>query len=219
MKVRSFLVIGAGRFGTAVARTLFDLGHEVVVADRYEHVLESVMAHCTHAVILDSTDEDALAKLGPGNFDVAIVAIAESFESAVLTVAALKDSGVGRIVAKATSDLAAQVLRRVGADEVVRPERDMGTRLARQLVTPAIVDAFDLGDTHGVVEIQAGAKLRGTLAQLRLPNRFHVQVIAVQRDEHLTVSPKAEFEVVEGDHLVIIGATEDLDRFRDDVSD
>lgn len=218
MKVRSFLVIGAGRFGGALARTLFDLGHEVVIVDREEAAVERVMAHSTHAVVADAIDEEALEQLGARNFDVAVVAIGESFESAVLTVAALKSLDMKHIVAKATSELAAQVLAKVGADEVVRPEHDMGVRVARQLVTPALIDAFALSDAHGVIEIEAGEDLMGTLAHLRLSNRFHVQVIAVERGERLTVGPKADFEVREGDRLVVIGATDDLDRFREAVA-
>lgn len=215
MKVRSFLVIGAGRFGSALSSTLFDLGHEVVVVDRSEDALEGVMSHATQAVVLDAVDEETLERLGPANFDVVVVAIGESFESAVLAVAAAKSLGAQRIVAKATSELAAQVLAKVGADEVVRPEHDSGVRLARHLVTPALVDAFDLGENYGVVEIEAGPDLIGTLAHLRLTNRFRVQVIAVARDERLTAAPKADFEVREGDRLVLIGATPDLDRFRE----
>jgi trk system potassium uptake protein len=217
MKVRSFLVIGAGLFGSALARTLFDLGHEVVVADHSEAAVEGVMAHATQAVMLEAIDEDALERLGPANFDVVVVAIGESFEGAVLAVAAAKALGAQRIVAKATSELAAQVLEKVGADEVVRPEHDSGVRLARHLVTPALVDAFELGGAHAVVEIMAGPKLEGTLAHLRLPNRFRVQVIAVARGEQLTVAPKADFGVVEGDRLVVIGTTEHVDRFREEL--
>ncbi len=218
MKVRSFLVVGAGRFGGALARTLFELGHEVVILDEDEEAIERIMAHATHAVVGDATDEETLAQLGAANFDVGIVAIGESFESAVLAVAALRSLGVDRIVAKASSELTAHVLVKVGANEVIRPEHDMGVRLARQLVTPALIDAFALSDAHGVIEIEAGEDLVGSLAHLRLPNRFRVQVIAVERGEALTVGPKADFEVQEGDHLVLIGATEDLDRFRETVA-
>lgn len=215
MKTRSVLVLGAGRFGSALAQTLFDLGHEVVIADADEAAVQAVMAHATHAVVLDASDEAALEKLGPGNFDVVVVSIGESFESAVLAVAAAKALGAPRIVAKATTPLAAKVLERVGADEVVRPEHDTGVRVARHLVTPALLDAFELGDTHGVVEIEAGPELVGTLAKLRLSNRFHVQVIAVARGAQLTPAPKAEFEVQAGDRLVVIGENADLDRFQE----
>ena len=217
MKVRSYLIVGAGRFGGAVARTLFELGHEVMVVDRREGPLEEVMAHATHALVLDAANEGELAKVGVSNFDAVVIAIGDSFESSVLATAAAKELGAQHIVAKAGSGRAAEVLAKVGADHVVRPEHDMGERLAQQLVTPALVDAFALGDAHGVLELVAGPKLTGTLAHLRLPNRFAVQVVAVERGDALTVGPKADFEVEEGDILVVIGSTEALDRFREGV--
>lgn len=218
MKIRSYLVIGAGRLGSALARTLFELGHEVMVVDRDEAALEDVMAHATHVQILDASEQDELAKVGVANFDAVFVAIGEAFEASVLATAAAKALGAQHLVAKATSELAGQVLKKVGADEVVRPEHDMGVRLAQQMVTPSLVDAFALGDAHGVVEIVAGEKLLGTLARLRLPNRFRVQVVAIEHGQELTIGPKADFEVVVGDRLVVIGATEDLDRFREAVA-
>lgn len=214
MKVRSYLVIGAGRFGSALARTLFELGHEVVVVDRDEDALQAVMAHATHAQILDAADQEELAKVGVANFDAVVVAIGDMFEATVLATAAAKALGAKHVVAKAGSELGAQVLAKIGADDVVRPEHDMGVRMAQQLVTPALVDAFALSEAHGVIEIEAGEKLMGTLAHLRLPNRFAVVVVAVERGDQLTVGPKADFEVRLGDRLVVIGATEDLDRFR-----
>jgi trk system potassium uptake protein len=217
MKVRSFLVLGAGRFGSALVRTLFDAGHEVVVADRSEAAIQGVMAHATHAVVQDVADEQALARLGPANFDAVVVAIGESFESAVLAVAAAKGLGARRVLAKASGDLTARVLARVGADDVIRPEHDTGVRVARQLVTPALLESFELGVGHGVIEIVAGANLCGTLAHLRLPNRYRVQVIAVARGDALTAAPKADVEILPGDRLVLIGANADLDRFRDDL--
>ena len=217
MKVRSYLIVGAGRFGGAVARTLFELGHEVMVVDRREGPLEDVMAHATHALVLDAADEEALAKVGVSNFDAVVIAIGDSFEASVLATAAAKALGARHVVAKAGSSLAAAVLAKVGADEVVRPEHDMGERLAQQLVTPSLVDAFALGEAHGVLEMVAGPKLTGTLAHLRLPKRFAVQVVAIERGDALTVGPKADFVVEEGDMLVVIGSTEALDRFREGV--
>ena len=217
MKVRSYLVVGAGRFGGALARTLFELGHEVVVVDRREGPLEEVMAHATHALVLDAASEEELAKVGVGNFDAVVIAIGDSFEASVLATATAKGLGARHLVAKAGSVRAAEVLAKVGADHVVRPEHDMGERLAQQLVTPSLVDAFALGEAHGVLELIAGPRLVGTLAHLRLPNRFEVQVVAVERGDALTVGPKADFALEEGDKLVVIGSTEALDRFREGV--
>ncbi|HEX7022735.1 MAG TPA: TrkA family potassium uptake protein [Trueperaceae bacterium] len=218
MKAKQFLVIGAGRFGSALATTLFELGHEVVVIDRDEAAVEAVMNSVTHAAIADATDEAALRRLGVGNFDQVIVAIGENLEANILATVAAKGCGAHRVISKANSALAARVLASVGADVVIRPEHDMGVRLARHLATPSVLDAFELGERHGVVEIEAQGKLRGRLAELRLTNRFGVQVIAVTRNGKLVVGPRADFALEPGDKVVMIGGNEDLDRLRSYLS-
>lgn len=217
---KQILVIGAGRFGSAVALTLARAGHEVVVCDLHEEALRPLMDEVTHAAVLDATDEDALRHLGVGNFDVVVVAIATDFEAGVLATLAAKAAGAARVVAKATGATAAHVLSRVGADDVVRPEHDMGVRLAQQITTPSIVDAFQLGEGHEVVEVDVGENeaLHGPLAKLRLPNRYGVQVIAVTRGGELSVSPGADFEIRRGDRVVVIGSVDAVQRFESSLS-
>ena len=214
MRVKSFLIIGAGRFGAAVAETLDAAGQEVVVVDRDEAAITRLMANVTQAVVADGTDERTLRDLGASNFDGVVVAIGDDLEASVLATAAAKDAGATHVVAKAPTALAERILRRVGADDVVRPERDMGVRLAQHLVTPSLVDAFQLGEAYGVMEVEATEALRGRLASLRLPNRFGVQVIAIDRSGALTVSPGADVEVLPGDRLVVVGANRAIERLR-----
>lgn len=219
MKTKQFLVIGAGRFGSAVATTLYNLGHEVVVVDRSEEAVEGIMNQVTHAAIADATDEDTLRKLGCSNFDAVVVAIGENFEANVLATVAAKSVGARHVVSKVASALAARVLARIGADEVIRPEHDMGIRVARQLATPSILDAFNLGTEHGVIEIEVGSRLVGSLESLRLRNRFGVQVIAVNRAGRLEVGPRADFELKPGDKVVLIGSNEAIAKIRDYLSE
>ena len=219
MKAKQFLVIGAGRFGAAVATTLYDLGHEVVVIDRSEAAVEAIMNRVTHAAIADAADEQALRKLGCGNFDAVIVAIGHNLEGNILATVAAKSVGARHVVSKVASELAARVLARVGADEVIRPEHDMGVRVARQLATPSIIDAFNLGPEHGVIEIDVGPRLTGTLESLRLRNRFGVQVIAVNRAGKLEVGPRADFELKPGDKVVLIGSNAAIEKIRDYLSE
>ena len=214
MRAKSFLIIGAGRFGSAVAETLFQAGHEVVVIDVDEAAVEQVMTRATQALIANGTEERVLRDLGVSNFDAVVVAIGDHLEASVLATAAAQDAGARRVVAKAPSSLAERILRRVGADEVVRPERDMGVRLAHHLVTPSLVDAFALGEAYGVMEVQASQELSGRLAKLRLPNRFGVQVIAIDRDGKLTVSPDGDVEVLVGDRLVLVGSNQAIGQLR-----
>lgn len=219
MKALQFLVIGAGRFGSGVAATLYDLGHEVVVVDARESAVKTVMDRVTHAVVADATNEEALRKLGVANFDTVIVAIGSNLEANILATVAAKASGVKRVISKATNEQAARVLERVGADFVVRPEHDMGVRLGQQLASPSILDAFNLGEVHGVVEVEAGANLVGRLDELRLPNRFGVTVIAVNRGGEVSISPPASYAVREGDRVVIIGGNAAIDKLRRFLAD
>lgn len=216
---KQILVIGAGRFGSAVATTLAASGHDVVVADVDEAALRPLMDEVTDAFVLDATDEGALESIGVGNFDTVVVAVGSDFEAGVLATVAAKSAGAAHVVSKATSETLAKVLRRVGADEVVRPEHDMGVRLAERLESPSVVDAFMLGDEHEVVEVKVGSQssLKGRLADLRLPARFGVQVIAVDRDEKVHVSPGADFELAPGDRVVVIGEVEALRKFERDI--
>lgn len=218
MKAKQYLVIGAGRFGSALATTLYDLGHEVVVADSNEGRIDAVMEHVTHAVILDATDEDALGKLGLQDFDRVVVAIGNDLEASILTIVAAKNQGAKTILSKATSETTARVMLTVGADEVVRPEHDMGVRVAKSLATPTITDAFNLGENYEVIEFTAQRKLCGRLSDLKLANRFGVQVIAVNRHGKLEISPSADFVISPGDEVVIIGETRAIGRLRDHFS-
>jgi trk system potassium uptake protein TrkA len=215
VKTKQFLVVGAGRFGSALATTLFDLGHEVVVLDRNEARVEEIMDEVTHALITDATDEEALGQLELGSFDQVVVAIGNNLEASILTIVAAKSCGARYLISKATSATSARVMLKVGADEVVRPEHDMGVRLAKQLATPSIVDAFNLGDNYEVIEFQAQRKLCGRLQDLKLPSRFGVQVIAVHREGKLEVSPSADYVISPGDNVVLIGQVEAVEKLRD----
>jgi len=215
MKAKQYLVIGAGRFGSALATTLYDLGHEVVVVDSSEERIEDIMDHVTHAIILDATEEEALGKLGLDSFDRVIVAIGNDLEASILSIVAAKNKGAKNVLSKATSETAARVMVKVGADEVVRPEHDMGVRVAKSLATPTIDDAFNLGENYEVIEFTAQRKLCGSLRDLKLANRFGVQVIAVNRGDKLTISPTADFVIAPGDNVVIIGETRAVERLRD----
>ncbi len=214
MKTKQYLVIGAGRFGSALAATLYQLGHEVVIVDRNEERIQEVMENVTHAVVMDATEEGGLGKLGLRNFDQVVVAIGNNLEASILSIVAAKNQGAERVLSKATSETAARVMLKVGADRVVRPEHDMGVRVAKSLATPTIVDAFNLGENYEVVEYTAQNKLCGKLRDLKLANRFGVQVIAVNRQGKLEITPSADFVIAPGDNVVIIGETRAVERLR-----
>ncbi|MBB6099323.1 trk system potassium uptake protein TrkA [Deinobacterium chartae] len=219
MRFKQFLVIGLGRFGTAVATTLYELGHEVVAVDVEEENVQDVMNLVTHAAIVDATEERALRNLGISNFDVVIVAIGTNIQANILATVAAKTSGARYVVSKAVDDVSRRVLEKVGADLVIRPEHDMGVRLARQLAMPNLFESLDLGSDYSVVELDVGDRLRGTLKDLNLINRFGVQVIAINHNGHVEVTPRAEEVISAHDKIVVVGANHSVEELRRYLND
>ncbi len=224
-----FLVIGVGRFGRAVAETLAQEGHEVVAVDRDEDKLLPVADLVSDALVMDSTQERALRTLGVEDFDAVIVAVGEDVEASVLTTVLLKDLGARRVVVKASSELHAKILRRVGADLVVFPEREMGERVARTLASPRIWDYIELSKDYSLVEIVAPKEFEGkSIRDTQARSRYGIHIIAIKRrlprmdqrgeivgyEEEVLVAPPPDTEIMPGDLLVVIGKVDDVERFR-----
>lgn len=212
---QSFLVIGTGRFGSSVARSLFDFGLEVVAVDLSEDRLADVLDHTTHSAVVDATDDRALMQLGVADFDVVIVAIGSDLEASILATVAAKSAGAKYVISKATNRMTARILASVGADEVVRPEQDMGRRLALQLAKPNEIATLKLGPDHGAAEFEARDRLTGTIASLRLPERFGARIVAVHRGNFIEANPDDDYEVFQGDRILLIGRNEELEAVRE----
>lgn len=219
MSSKQYLVLGTGRFGTALATTLYQMGHEVVAVDEDEEAIEGIMNQVTHAVIADATEEGTLRQIGAQNFDTVIVAIGQDLEANILATVAAKTLGAPHVISKARNALAAQVLTRVGADQVIQPEHDMGVRLAKQLHMPPVLDALELGANYAVLEVEVGKSLSGALSVLRLPNRFGVQVITINRGDEIIVSPTADFVLEVGDKILLIGTKAAVNKLQDQLAD
>ena len=160
-KNKQFAVIGLGRFGVSVARTLFKGGYEVLAIDSNEERVQKISSEVTHVVQADTTDENALKALGIRNFDVVVVAIGEDVQANVLTTLLLKELGVNYIVAKAKNELHGKMLEKIGADRVVYPERDMGQRVAHNLVSTNVLDYIELSPDLSLVEVTTPKVLGG----------------------------------------------------------
>ncbi len=211
----SFLIAGAGRFGSSLALELSSLGHDVLVVDKNEERIAAIADHVTHAVIGDAKDENVVRSLGVRNFDVAVVALASNIEDSVLITLMLKEQGVKKVVAKAKSMLHMKVLERIGADVTVFPERDMGKRLAQRLSATNIIDFIELSDEHSIVETEAPREWFGkSLGELNIRGQYGLNIIAA-RDKYavnLIVSPTAEYVIKEGDVLIVIGENTDIEK-------
>lgn len=211
---KQFAVIGMGRFGSSVARTLSDLGYEVLAIDSSEQRTQEISSIVTHVVQADSTDEEALRSLGLRNFDVVIVAIGQDIQSSILTTIILKEIGVPKVVVKAQNELHGKVVKKIGADKVIYPERDMGQRVAHHLISSNILDYIELSETYSIIEVQASRTLVGkNLRQLDIRAKYGCNVMAIKNGSHMNIAPSAEDLIKESDVLVIVGKNEDLNLF------
>ena len=208
-----FAVIGIGRFGSAVVRTLFEMGHHVLAIDRDEDALHSVQDSSTHSVQLDSTDPEALRAVGITNFDAVVVSIGAGVQESILTTLLLKEMGCRKVVSKASGELQARVLEKVGADLVIRPERDMAVRVARSLASGHVVDLLELSPNLLVEEVSVGPRVNGkSLGDLDLRTRYGVSILLLKRDSQIVVVPSGETELRAGDVLVVFGEKQALAR-------
>ncbi|WP_019535925.1 potassium channel family protein [Paenibacillus ginsengihumi] len=211
---KQFAVIGMGRFGSSVAKTLYNLGFEVLAIDSDEHRIQEVSNMVTHVVQADSTDEEALRTLGLRNFDVVIVAIGQDIQSSILTTIIVKEIGVPKVVVKAQNELHGKVLKKVGADKVIYPERDMGQRVAHHLISSNIIDYIELSEDYSIAEIEASRQMVGlNLRQLDIRAKYGCNVMAIKTGDKMNISPYADDVIQEHDVLVVVGRNKDLQNF------
>lgn len=218
MSEKTFAIIGMGRFGSSVAKNLYEMGYDVMAIDASEEKIQEHIQHVTYAVQADCTDEQALKELGIRNFDVVVVAIGEDIQASILATLIVKELGVNFIVVKAQNERHGKVLYKIGADRVVFPERDMGIRVANNLVSPGILDFIELAEDYSVAEIAASAGMVGkNLVALNLRAKFGVNVMAIKSGENINIAPNAEDLIQAGDILVVIGHNSDIKRLEEKV--
>lgn len=212
------IVVGLGRFGSAAARELEALGHEVLAVDVNEGVINEIAAEVTHAVQADASDEDALRALGAGHFQNAVVAMSSSVEASIFATMALKRLGVPRVIVKASTALHGAILERIGADRVVYPESEAGADVAHTLLIPEVLDYIDLAPRFGVAKISVPAAFVGrTLRELDLGTRFKVTTLALVQGAAVEVNPHRDEPLREGDYLLLIGNDDELAKVTSDI--
>lgn len=211
MSSKQFVIIGLGRFGSSVAKTLYDLGHDVLAIDSNEDLVQEISDSVTHAVQMDATDENALSTLGLRNFDVAVVTIGANIQASVMATLLVKDMGIKYIIAKGNSDLHAKVLYKIGADRVILPEKDMGVRVAHNLVSSSILDYIELSPDYSIIEIESPKEWYGkSMKELSLRSKYGINVMAIKRNNEVNISPDADDVINKDDIVVAIGSAEDL---------
>ncbi len=217
---KQFAVIGLGRFGGSICRSLSEQGMEVLAIDSDEDKVNNFSSIVTHAVVADGADENALRSLGIRNFDHVIVAIGENIQASILTTLILDELGVKHITVKAQNDYHEKVLNKIGAHKVVHPERDMGVRIAHNIVSKNVLDYLELSKDYSIVELIAGAKMHNkSLIELNIRAKYGVNIMAIKRDGNINVSPYGTEKVIKGDILIVIGAVVDINKLEDALFD
>ena len=226
--MRQFVVIGAGRFGRAVAITLVREGCQVLLLDHDAKRIQQMSELVTQAAQVDVTEEKALQSLDLGDMDVAVVSIGSDLEASILATMKLKEMGIKTVVAKAGSMAHSRILSRVGADMIVFPERDMAERIAKSLVSPTIFDYIEVSPGYTMMDIQVPDHLRGqTLGQANVRSEYGIDIVAIKRrspgldrqgqselKEEVVIAPPASEVLGEKDVLVVIGEEEKINKFR-----
>lgn len=215
---KTFVVIGLGRFGSAVAMELYKQGHEVLAIDTSENRVQAIADYVTHAAAGDAADPAVLKALGVRNYDYAIVAVTQDVGVSALITLSLKEMGIPKVVCKARDATHKRVLERIGADRVIIPEQESGVKLAQGLARSNILNFIELSEDYGIVEVELPADWCGkTLLELNVRARYDVTVIAVHQDgaEKLAVAPGANYVFQPGETAVVLGRYEDINRLNE----
>jgi trk system potassium uptake protein TrkA len=212
---KQFVVIGLGRFGRAVCATLHRLGYEVLGVDESEDLVAQALTDqiTSHALQLDSTEPKALQEAGIFEFDTAIVAIGNYVQESIITTLNLKEGGVLHVVAKASSEIHVKLLQKVGADQVVFPEHEMGCTLARSLTRPGILDRFDVDPNNSIAEVLVPAEFDGqSIMDLELRKRYGLTLLALCKGSEFEVNPSPTLRLQKGWMMVIVGTNKGIDQ-------
>jgi trk system potassium uptake protein TrkA len=216
--MKQFTVIGLGNFGFYLAVHLYEKGHEVLAIDLDSEKAQTIKEQVSQAVIADGTDRAAMEALGVAQTDAAVVCIGTHMSNSILTTLNLKDIGVKRVVAKATSEQHGRILEKIGASEVLFPEKDLARTLAERLHNPNMLDYLPFVEDHSIIQLAAPSEFEGkSLRELDLTNRYGVQVIAIKETvpERVNIIPTANYLVKGSDLLLIIGPNDSLDHLRE----
>ena len=211
--MKSFLIVGLGRFGTALALDLSAQGHEVLALDVLEERVQAVADHVVHAAIGDARDPELLKSLGARNFDCAVVAAGGDIGTSALITLNLRELGVPYVVSKANSQVHSKVLEKIGADSVVFPESEMAVRLARNLSNGDILNFIELSREYSIVERLVPKKWVGrSIVELDIRAKWNLTIIAVRREEQMNIAPGRDYRFQEQDCLVVLGRNQDIEQ-------
>lgn len=204
--MKQIVVLGCGRFGMSLAITLERLGNEVMVVDKDEEIINSIANKVTHAIVCDVSVDGSLKELGLTNFDICVVAIGSDYKTSIIATVEARELGIPKIIAKATDSVQAMVLKKIGADRVIIPERDMGIRVANTISNSNILDSINLSDEYSLVEISPIADWIGrSIKESEIRNKHHVNIVAIKNKDGLEINVGADYVIKDSDILLVAG--------------
>lgn len=212
---KTYAVFGLGRYGLAVARELVDNGMEVIAVDSEEKIVNDVAAYLPVCKCADVTDAEVISRLGIGNIDTVIVCMASNLEGSVMTVTLCKEAGAKMVVAKCANEMQRKILLRVGADQVVFPEKESGIRLAKNLLSSGFIDMISLSKDVSMIEIDVKEEWIGkNLIELNLRKKYGFNIVAIKKGESVNVNINPEQALEADTTLIVIANTAKLGKFK-----
>ncbi len=215
--MKRVVVVGLGIFGFNIARDLFENGFEVVAIDKDKEVVQKIRDYSTKAILADGTDKEVMESIGIQEDDVVIISFGEDLASATLLTLYLREMKVKRIIVKAPDEDHKRVLERVGATEVIIPEKEMADKIAKSLISPNVLDYIPLSEDYTISELVPPPSFMGkAIGDLHLRSKHHIEVIAVREvlPDRIQMVPRADFVIKDSDILVVIGKEEDIQKIR-----
>jgi trk system potassium uptake protein TrkA len=215
--MRRVVVIGLGIFGFNIAKDLYENGFEVIAIDKNKEVIQKIRDFSTKAVIADGIDKEVMESIGIQEDDIVIISFGEDLAASTLITLHLKEMKVKHIIVKAPNEDHKHVLEKVGATEVIIPEKAMADKVAKSLISPNVLDYIPLSEDYTISEIVPPASFMGkTIGEIHLRSRYHIEVIAVREmlPERITMVPRAEFVIKDSDILVVIGKEQDIQKIK-----
>jgi trk system potassium uptake protein TrkA len=213
--MKSYIVIGLGRFGAEIAAKLYECGEEVLAVDTDEGIIDKIADRVTKAVACDARDRDVLEKLGAGNFDRAVVAVGSDLAASALITMHLKALNVPFIMCKAHDDTYREILEKLGADRVIIPEREVADKLALGLTHAGVMEYIELSEEYGIVEMEPVSSWVGkSIQELELRTRYGANVIAIRKGESIQIPPDIQAPIAADEIMVMLGSYEMFDRLK-----
>jgi len=215
--MKRVIVIGLGIFGFNIAKDLFENGVEVIAIDKNKEMVQKIRDFSTKAILGDSSDKEFLESIGIGEDDIVIISFGEDLASASLTTLHLKELKVNRIIVKVPNEEHKRVLEKIGATEVIIPEKEMANKISKSIISPNILDYIPLSEDYTICEIAHPPSFIGkTIGELHLRSKYHVEVIAVKEllPERIRMIPRSDFIIKDSDILIVLGKEEDINKIK-----